>query len=106
MRNKMKFPKKVQISTMDFKVIYNKNIGGGSVDFDLGIIEIGTMDLETHPLEVWDTICHEVSEACHVTMCTTYSDRSVTGNFKFFMDHKEFANHNKLFSVAITQFIK
>lgn len=102
---KLKFPKKVSIGNYNFKVVYNDKTCGGSVDFDLGIIEIGTAYLDKHPNDVFDTICHEVSEVCHTELHTTYQDGSVLGNYKFFMDHKEFSNHNSLFCKAIQNFI-
>lgn len=91
----------------EFKVITNPKHNGGS--FNLvgeGIIEIGTECIKEDPGYTFMLICHEIAEVIHVTMRTRYDDPSVSSNYKFFMDHKEFENHTRVFADTIQKFIK
>lgn len=50
-------------------------------------------------------ICHEIFEAAAVVLNYRYDDPSVEGNWKFFMDHKEFENLVAVASFAISKFV-
>lgn len=61
--------------------------------------------MEKDPNYVFSLIMHEISELLHTMLDTRYDDRNVRGNYKFFMDHKEFSNHNLLLSSYISKFL-
>jgi hypothetical protein len=103
---RLKFPDQVVIASHTYKVILDPEEGGGSFDSAKSILVIGTKYLKSDPNYTFNVICHEISEMCHVILCHRYSDHSVHGNYKFFMDHKEFQNHTALFAQTIQQFIK
>lgn len=104
---KLKFPKKVDILSSQFKVVYNKEEWGAFVDFDQRTIGIGTKALEVGDQStVFDNICHEVMEAiCNITN-TAHLDRGTTYDYKFVMDHKEFQTNITIFSQVIQNFIQ
>ena len=103
---KIKFPEKIDILSSSFKVIQDINEEGGSFNFANSQLIIGTRYLKSDPNHVFNIICHEVSEICHVVLNLRYNDHSVSNNYKFFMDHKEFEIHNSLFAITIQNFIK
>lgn len=100
------FPKKVKILHSEFSVLTEDDSDAGSFDTLKCEIKIGIRSLRTDPSWTWNVICHEVMELCAVSLRTRYDDRSVDGNYKFFMDHKEFDNVTGLFSSVISNFIK
>lgn len=102
---KLKFPKKIEILSYQFKIVYNKNESGGYFNFDQREIGIGTKRLELNPDYVFMIICHEIMEMITVMTNTRYDDGSVAGDWKFFMSHKEFENNIQIFSKAIKEFI-
>lgn len=102
----LQFPKKINILSFTFKVIQDPKISGGHFSFSEGIIGIGTKYLKEDSTSVFNVICHEVLEAIHVATNTRYQDQSVSGNYKFFTDHKEFELNTNLFAITIQKFIK
>lgn len=102
---KIKFPKKLTILACEFKVIKNKNSSGGSFDIGAGTITIGTEFLGKDQSSVFNTICHEIMEIIMALLSVRYHDSSVSGNYKFFMDHKEFQTAIVVFSQVIKKFI-
>lgn len=102
----IKFPKSVNIISFYFDIITDDTIGGGHFDINESTITIGTKHLEKDPSYVFSVICHEVMEVISELTRTRYNDPSVDGNYKFFMDHKEFEMNIKVFSSIISQFIQ
>lgn len=102
----IKIPKKIKVKNLVFDVIVDKTSGGGSVDFHDNTIRVGTSDCKNDPNYIIEILIHELSEAAHVIQRTRYSDTSVVGNFKFFMDHKEFESHNAVLSDCIVQILQ
>ena len=102
----LKFPREISIASVKFIVKKDPTHNGGSFSFKDGTLIIGTECINEDPGYTFMVICHEISEIIHVAISTRYSDLSVESNFKFFMDHKEFENHNRLFAEAIRNFIK
>lgn len=104
---KLKFPKKIQILSFEFKVVYNKKEWGAYLDFDKREIGIGTASLAVGDQStVFDNICHEIMEAvCNITN-TCHLDRGTTWDYKFVMNHKEFQNNISIFSSVIQKFIE
>lgn len=103
---KIIFPKTIKILSYTFDIIIDKENGGGSFDFGEGTITIGTKYIKQDPSSVFNIICHEVLEAIACATNTRYNDTSVSGNYKFFMDHKEFELNTNLFAITIQNFIK
>lgn len=93
------------LSCYKFDVIQDPEEGGGSFSFPQNKITIGTKYLEKDPHSVWMVICHEVFEAAMTALNYRYADPSVEGNWKFFMDHKEFENVVTIASYALSQFV-
>ena len=102
---KLKFPKQITIGSYTFNVLQDKKYAGASFDFVERKIKIGTKHLENDPLSVLGLINHEIMEICFVIMACRYDDPSVTDNYKFFADHKQFETIVELFSEAISKFI-
>ena len=102
----IKFPKSIIITSFYFDVVQDKNYGGGSFSCSESKITIGTKYLKKDPHSVFNVICHEIMEVIMVIQMNRYDDASVSGNHKFFQDHKEFQNNIQLFSQVIQQFIK
>jgi hypothetical protein len=100
------FPEHVDVMCYKFKVLTDDSRGGAEFSFATKEITIGTKGLKDNPEEVFMYICHELLEVCYEAMSLRYSDASVNGNWKFFMDHKEFENSTSLFSNLITKFMK
>lgn len=104
---KFKIPKKINVIGSDYEVIRNKKHSGGAFDTGNNTIEIGTRGLKKDPCYAFSILVHEISELIHVMLRTRYDDYSVTMNYKFFMDHKEFENHNQILSdIIYNQIIK
>lgn len=103
---KLRIPDKVQIREIEFTIVTNDKADGGWFDLSKSVIGIGTQNLSSNPGYVFMCICHEISEVIHVLLSTRYDDYSSQDNYKFVMDHKEFENHNALFSSVIKNFIE
>ena len=104
---KFKIPKKINILGSNYKVIRNKSHAGGVFSTGDNTIEIGTRNLKTDPCWTFQILVHEISEIIHVMLCTRYDDYSVKGNYRFFMDHKGFDNHNQILNgIIYNQIIK
>lgn len=103
---KLKFPKKIQIAPYSMNVFVDEDSDAASFDLEECRLTIGTKSLKTDPAYVFMLICHEIQEICHLCTGTRYRDTSVDGNYKFFMDHKEFQVTTSLFSFAIRNFIE
>lgn len=100
------FPQYVVIGNSTYNVFTDVEMGGGSFNGSDSNLTIGTKYLESDPNYVWSVICHEIMEMIYVQFCVRYDDTSVEGNYKFFMDHKEFQNCISEFSKVIVQFLK
>lgn len=104
---KFKIPKKINILGSDYKVIREKSHSGGTFDTSISTIRIGTKTLKSDPCYTFQILVHEISELVHVMLKTRYDDYSVQGNYKFFMDHKEFESHNQILNgIIYNQIIK
>lgn len=102
---KLKQLEQVSICGYKFKMIWNKAHSGGSFHIGDRKIEIGVSQLKANPEIVFMILLHELSEIIHMIINTRYDDPSVDGNYKFFLDHKEFENHNYILSETILKFI-
>lgn len=102
---KLKFPKRITIASYTFNIKQNKLEGGASFSFTDREIIIGTINLERDVVSTFNLICHELFEVCSVITNVRYDDNSVSNNYKFFMDHKEFEVTTELFSKAVSEFI-
>ena len=102
---KLKFPKTVTIGSYTFDVKKDNKSAGACFSFGDRDITIGTRRLKTDPVSVFNLICHELFEISSVITCTRYDDTSVSENYKFFYDHKEFEMTMGIFSKAVSEFI-
>lgn len=102
---KIIFPKQIMLNCYRFDIVQDPEQEGGSFSFSRNNITIGTKKLESDPHVVWMVICHEVFEAAATALNYRYDDPSVEGNWKFFMDHKEFENLVAVASIALSQFV-
>lgn len=102
---KLKLLKQVEILEYKFKLKWNKETSGGSLSFKTMEIMVGTRLLDNSIGTVFMVLMHELSEAIHIILSTRYDDGSVDGNYKFFLDHEEFENHNSILSETISKFI-
>ena len=101
--------KEVEILGHNVKMVWSKKVQGGYVSIGTdGKNEIGisTSTEEHDPFDVVEILMHELSEMIHIFMRLRYDDPSVHGNYKFFMDHKEFEMHNKMLALTFSKFIK
>lgn len=102
---KIKKLKKIEILGTPFKIKWNDKSSGASFSWFDHTIIIGGEMIEKDPNYVFNIIMHEISELLHVMLNTRYTDPSAQDNYKFFMDHKEFENHNLLLSSYVSKFI-
>lgn len=102
----MKFIKKkeILIGSCRFDIEWDETHDAGSFSIGDEVITIGCRSMKTNPEYTFMVLMHEISEICHHVLRLRYDDRSVEGNFKFFMDHKEFEAHNNLLSASIIKF--
>ena len=100
------FPEEITIGNFYYKVFTNKKQSGGSFNGAECRLTIGTEHLESDPNYVWSVINHEIMEMVFMSFGVRYQDTSVEGNYKFFMDHKEFELCMNEFSKVIVQFLK
>lgn len=102
----LKFPKKITILSEEYTMVYDKRESGGwfeNTDYRIGI---GTRDLKVNPNYVFMIICHEVMEAITCITSTRFTDNGAYGDYKFFMDHKQFEVNMQIFASVIKNFIK
>ena len=102
---KIIFPDQIFLGSHRFKVIQEPENDGGSFDFATNEIRIGTKSLARDPHYTWMVINHEIYEASTAALNYRYNDRSVEGNWKFFMDHKEFENMVNMAALALSFFV-
>lgn len=102
---KIKLLKEVQILNYKFKMVYNRKESGGYFNFSTREIGIGLKHLKNNPEHVFMMLSHEIMEVVTVATNTRYEDTSVHGDWKFFMNHKEFENNMQIFSQVIFKFI-
>jgi hypothetical protein len=102
---KIIFPKEIFLAAHRFEIKENPEHNGGSFSLDDNLIEIGTLSMAKDPHYTWMVINHEVFEAAVTALGYRYRDASVDGNYKFFMDHKEFENVVSIASMALCKFI-
>lgn len=107
MKNKFKFKllKEIEILDYKFQITWDKTHSGGSFSFARNNITVGIAKIKDHPEIAFHILLHELSEVIHVLINTRYDDPSVDGNYKFFLDHKEFELHNRLLSQTILKFL-
>jgi hypothetical protein len=103
---KIKFPKKITILACEFIVKKDKKTSGGSFNMKKGEIIIGTEFLGIDDSSVFNVICHEVMEIILALLSLRYHDGSVSNNYKFFMDHKEFQTSIVVFADTIKHFME
>ena len=98
----------VKILGYDVKVIWNEQERGGwfSVNEDGVKIAVGCRLIKKSPESVYQTLLHELSELIHVILCYRYDDDGAAGDYKFFMSHKEFQNHNRILCETYHKFFK
>lgn len=97
--------KEIEILDYKFQIHWDKTHSGGSFYFSDHKIIIGCKHEKEHPQQVFHVLMHEISEIIHALLNSRYDDPSVDGNYKFFMNHKEFEMHNRLLSNIILKFI-
>lgn len=100
--------KEVEILGHKVKMKWSPKIGGGYVVISDEGNEIGisTSTEKGDPFDLIEILMHELSEIIHILLRFRYDDPSVHGNYKFFMDHKEFELHNKILANTFSKFIK
>ena len=103
---KITIPRKIQILSVTFDIILDKDSSGGAfcLSGDEATITIGAK--EKLPQVIFEIFLHEVSEVTHALLNTRYGDGSVQGNWKFFLDHKEFQNHNAIVAGVLSNLFK
>lgn len=97
--------KKIEILGTPFKIIWDQDNNDAGFNYYEQSIRIGCDLMEKDPNYVFSLIMHEISELLHVILSTRYRDGNIEDNYKFFMDHKEFSNHNLLLSSYISKFL-
>lgn len=102
---KIKKLKKIEILGTPFKIVWDQGSTDASFSYYEQLIRIGCEHIEKDPNYIFSLIMHEISELLHVILSTRYRDGNIENNYKFFMDHKEFSNHNLLLSSYITKFL-
>ena len=103
---KFKKLKEIDIIGHTFKIVWEPKKFGGSFDFDGWVMKIGCGDIkENNPQITWQILMHEISEIVHAILNTRYVDRGTSEDYKFFMSHKEFQNHNTILSSIMWKFI-
>lgn len=107
---KYKYPKKVTIGSEEFKVIYDKNIGGG--EFSLSwedkeaYIKIGMKHHKGSDLNFINIVLHEITEIVHVVLGTRFKAPDNDSNYHFCYNHREHTTACEMISSVLKQFIK
>ena len=98
--------KRIEFCGVAWKIKWHKNKGGAYVNSNKRTIGVGCERLNLDPDYVYHLLMHEISEAIHMYLGTRYDDYSVDGNYKFFMDHKEFECHIAILSKTMLKFAR
>lgn len=85
-----------------FSITWDKEVTGGEVHTASMEINIGCK----YKQFIWETLVHEISETIHILTHTHYTDSSVEGDFKFFMNHKQFDIHSAVLAQTLAKFYK
>jgi hypothetical protein len=96
----MIIPKKVNICGKMFDVVQNPEHGAGSFTESEMKIEIGT----AYPEDVAENFIHEVAEAIMALRDYRYTPETLepdNGDYRFFLNHKEWSIFAKDMSVAL-----
>jgi len=95
-------PPFIKVLTEEFKITRKRDYGGHFEFKDRNILDIGYgYQVKRELFETW---AHEISEIIHIIMGTRYSSTVTTGEFKFIMDHDQFALHNMILSEIIYKY--
>lgn len=105
---KIKKIKKVIIGSRTFKVIWNKNHNGGSLEYGHKVkepyIEIGTS--EFNDIHILDTIMHELMELITLLMHVRFDRKDVNSDYMFVYDHRQHDTMMSMMAGAVSQFIQ
>ncbi len=98
---KIKHIKNLRVSNLTFKVIWDKDRGGGGFDFVEQELTIGTK----YPNEVFGILNHELMEMCAANMYVRHPRGDCNGDFIFVFDHRQFDTMMDTFTGLLQQFI-
>jgi len=100
---KIKRIKTLQVNCYQFKVVWNKEHGGGSFCYGKKEVEIGVKDNSTDELLM--IICHELMELCAVEMNVRLRRPDCDSDYIFVYDHRQHETMMGIFSNLLKQFI-
>lgn len=100
---KIKRIKKLKVNSFEFKIIWDKNYGGGDFHYGKKEITIGVKRPESS--WIFMIICHEVMELCAVEMNVRLHRPDCDSDYIFVYDHRQHETMMNMFSSLISQFI-
>ena len=107
---KFKYPKKIKIGAYDYKMIYDKNSGGGSFELPskgkIGSIKIGTRDMKGDDGDFLAILCHELTEIIHVELGSRYTEGGTANDYVFNYRHDKHCTINSMLAGLLKEFIK
>ena len=89
---KFKYPKRIQVGSCNFKMIYDKSLSDGEFSYadkdNESFIRLGTGLSKTEPMRFLACLIHELKEIIHVEQHTRYR-RADNNSYEFHYTHKE-----------------
>lgn len=107
-----KFPKKIMIGDVDFRITYNRKEGGGEFGYPWkgkrAFIKLGTRDLKTNPTRFFNVVMHELKEIIQQEQNVRYlrPDEHGDNSYEFHYTHKEHTDLCARLAGLLTHFIK
>jgi len=103
---RLKFPKKITIGDVVWKIKTDKNKGGGSFGYADQVIVIGTKFLKNQPARTLNVIIHELMEILCIEADIRYDKGNNDADYIFVYDHQQHTDIIRRLSGLLNEFIK
>jgi hypothetical protein len=102
---KLKFPKKITIGDVVWKIKYDKSQKGGSFNYKEHAIVIGIGCYKTQPTRTLNVIIHELKEIIHIEQDTRYDKGHSTEDWFFAYNHQEHTDLCRRLAGCLNEFL-
>jgi hypothetical protein len=103
---KFKFPKKIVVGDVVWKIKYNKTNAGGSFEYDNHTLTIGTKYSQKNPTRTLNSIIHELKEIIQVENDTRLERGNNISDYVFVYDHRDHTDICRRLAGLLDEFIK
>lgn len=103
---KLKFPKKITVGDVVWKIKYDKKQGGGSFEYKNHILTIGTRYYKEQPTRTLNVIIHELKEIIHIEQDTRFEKGHSENDWFFAYDHQQHTDIVRRLAGLLNEFIK